>query len=216
MPPETGSRDDMTDDAYMTIGAPARAEIKVQGSRFLAFCYPARTREEALDRLKALRKEYHDATHHCFAYRLGARGEDFRTADDGEPSGTAGKPLLSAIDRRGLSDLMVVVVRYFGGTRLGVGGLARAYAAAAEAVLAAAPAETRYDRISIFLGFGHPLTPRVMRAVNAAGAAVSGSWYDSDAHLEISVRRSAAEALRRSLLEATNGAIRFEEGKRGA
>ncbi len=206
----------MTDDAYSTIGAPARAEIKVQGSRFLAFCYPVRTREEALASWKALRKEYHDATHHCFAYRLGARGEDFRTADDGEPSGTAGKPVLSAIDRRGLSDLIVVVVRYFGGTKLGVGGLARAYGAAAEAALAAAPAETRYDRVSIFLGFAHPLTPRVMRAVDAAGAAVVRSWYDSDAHLEISVRRLAAEALRRSLRDATNGAVRFEEETRGA
>ena len=202
----------MTDDAYFTIHGPSRAEIKVQGSRFLAFCYPVRTREEALAKWKALRKEYHDATHHCFAYRLGAAGEDSRALDDGEPSGTAGRPLLNAIDRRGLKDLIVVVVRYFGGTRLGVGGLARAYGAAADAALAAAPLETRYDRVSLHIGFGHPLTPRVMRVVEAAGASVVGSWYDTDAHLEISVRRSAADALRTSLQEATNGAVRFEEG----
>lgn len=122
-------------DVYYTITVQARAEIKVKGSRFIATAIPVRTKELALTALEQIRAEFYDATHNCYAYRLGHGGLDFRTADDGEPSGTAGKPMLFMLQKFDVSDVLVVVTRYFGGIKLGVGGLARAYSDSAQAVL---------------------------------------------------------------------------------
>ncbi len=116
----------MAPDHYHTICAEARLETKVQGSRFIGISLPVRTKEDAAAALKAIKKEFFDATHHCYAYRLGPGGDQFRSSDDGEPGGTGGRPILAAIERRGMSDVMVVVVRYFGGTKLGIPGLGRA------------------------------------------------------------------------------------------
>jgi uncharacterized YigZ family protein len=200
----------MTDDAYTTIARAGRAETRVLGSRFLALASPARTPGEAIGRWKEIRREYHDATHHCFAYRLGPGGGEFRSSDDGEPTGTAGRPILAVIDRRGLTDVLVVVVRWFGGTKLGVGPLARAYRDAAEAALEAVPAERRLTQAVLHVAFAHELTPGIMRAAEAAGAQITGSRYDDDAHLDLSVRSSGASALRAALVEATRGRVRFE------
>ncbi len=125
-----------TVDTHFTIRARERAEIKVRGSRFIASVAPVPAKEEAQEFLESIRKEYFDATHNCYAWRLGPSGLLFRTADDGEPSGSAGKPILFSIQKFGVSDVVLVVTRYFGGTKLGVGGLARAYAQAADEVLA--------------------------------------------------------------------------------
>lgn len=125
-----------TVDTHFTIRARERAEIKVRGSRFIASVAPVLTKEEAQDFLESIRKEFFDATHNCYAWRLGPSGLQFRTADDGEPGGSAGKPILFSIQKFGVSDVVLVVTRYFGGTKLGVGGLARAYAQAADEVLA--------------------------------------------------------------------------------
>jgi uncharacterized YigZ family protein len=122
-------------DTYCTIAGRERAEIVVKGSRFIGSIAPAKTKEEALRYIDDIRKEFYDATHNCFAYRLGAQGLNFRTADDGEPSGSAGKPILFILQKYDVSDVTLVVTRYYGGTKLGVGGLARAYSDAAEAVV---------------------------------------------------------------------------------
>ncbi len=122
-------------DEYFTIRARERAEIKVKGSRFVASVAPASGKESAVDFVNSIRKEFYDATHNCFAYRLGALGLNFRAADDGEPSGSAGKPLLFVLQKFAVSDLVLVVTRYFGGTKLGIGGLARAYSQAGESVM---------------------------------------------------------------------------------
>ena len=114
-------------DAYQSIGAPSQGLFKDNGSRFIAFAFPVETEEEVKEHVAALKKEYHDARHHCFAYRLGYKGDVWRAADDGEPSGSAGRPILGQIDSLGLSDILVVVVRYFGGIKLGIPGLIRAY-----------------------------------------------------------------------------------------
>ena len=106
----------MAPDHYRTIRAEARLETRVQGSRFIGISLPVRTKEETVAVLKAIKREFFDATHHCYGYRLGPGGEEFRSSDDGEPGGTGGRPILGAIERRGMSDVMVVVVRYFGGT----------------------------------------------------------------------------------------------------
>ncbi len=122
-------------DKYYTIAKPLRAEIKIKGSKFIASAASVNTKEDAIQFLNTIRAEFFDATHNCFAYRIGYDGMEFRAADDGEPNGSAGKPILFSIKKFDLSDIIVVVTRYFGGTKLGVGGLARAYSEATEAVL---------------------------------------------------------------------------------
>lgn len=112
-----------------------RTEIKVKGSKFIATIQRVSTKEEAIAFVDKMRAEFYDATHNCYAYRIGWKGSEFRAADDGEPSGSAGKPILLAIDKYNLQDVVVVVTRYFGGTKLGVGGLVRAYSKSAEKTL---------------------------------------------------------------------------------
>ena len=122
-------------DTYLTIGGYARAEIKIKGSRFIAEAMPVARVEAAEKEIAAVCKREFNATHHCTAYRIGPNGDVFRYNDDGEPSGTAGIPILRQIDGRSLTDTLVVVTRYFGGTKLGTGGLIRAYGDAARQVL---------------------------------------------------------------------------------
>ena len=114
-------------DSYRSIPGPAEGLFKDKGSRFISFAFPVETEEEAKGIVSDLKKKYHDARHHCYAYRLGYLGDKFRANDDGEPSSSAGRPILGQIDSRGLSDVLVVVVRYFGGIKLGIPGLIRAY-----------------------------------------------------------------------------------------
>ena len=112
--------DNIIKDTYLSIPAPAEGLFKDNGSRFIAFAYPVTTEDEVKDIVSDLKKKYHDARHHCYAYRLGHLGDRFRANDDGEPSSSAGRPILGQIDSRGLSDTLVVVVRYFGGIKLGI------------------------------------------------------------------------------------------------
>ena len=114
-------------DSYKSIHGPAEGLFKDNGSRFISFAFPVESEEEVKDIVSGLKKKYHDARHHCYAYRLGYLGDKFRATDDGEPSSSAGRPILGQIDSRGLSDTLVVVVRYFGGIKLGIPGLIRAY-----------------------------------------------------------------------------------------
>lgn len=121
-----------TPDSIQTIAGRVRIETKVRGSRFIATAIPISSREEISDVLEQIRKEFWDASHHCYAYQLSPDGADYRFFDDGEPSGSAGKPILLVLQRAELFDVLLVVTRYFGGTKLGVGGLARAYGEAAQ------------------------------------------------------------------------------------
>ena len=115
-----------TNDTYKSIAEPAEGLFKDNGSRFIALAYPVESEAEVKEIVQRLKKEYHDARHHCYAYRLGLGGEPWRANDDGEPSGSAGRPILGQIDSAGLSDILGVVVRYFGGIKLGIPGLIRA------------------------------------------------------------------------------------------
>ena len=126
-------------DFYNTIGAEAFAEHKDRGSRFLAYLFPIHTTDDFKKRLKALKEEHPKAAHHCFAYRLGFDKHNFRASDDGEPPSTAGKPILGQLDSKGVTNAAIVVVRYFGGTLLGVPGLIAAYKTAASLVLQLTP-----------------------------------------------------------------------------
>ena len=124
---------------YYTIEKPSTAEFKDRGSRFLAYAFPITSAEEFKKRIRELREEHPKAAHHCFAYRIGTDGNNFRAGDDGEPSGSAGKPIMGQIDSKELTNLAVVVVRYFGGTLLGVPGLINAYKTAASLALQLTP-----------------------------------------------------------------------------
>jgi uncharacterized YigZ family protein len=126
-------------DFYLTIEKTAVAEFKDRGSKFIGYACPAKSVIEVRDRLNEIKKEHPKATHHCYAYRVGLDGNSFRVSDDGEPSGTAGRPILGQIDSKGLVDVLVVVVRYFGGTLLGVPGLINAYKSAASLALQMTP-----------------------------------------------------------------------------
>ena len=122
-------------DQFRTISGPSQGQYKQKGSKFFAFAFPVSTEAEIKDHLAILKKQYHDARHHCFAWRLGAEMERYRVNDGGEPSGSAGNPIFGQIQSRELSNVLVVVIRYFGGTLLGVGGLINAYRSAASEAL---------------------------------------------------------------------------------
>ncbi|MCB0529283.1 MAG: YigZ family protein [Saprospiraceae bacterium] len=161
-------------DAFRTIAAPSTGEFKDRGSKFIAYAWPVREEAEALAHLEALRKEHFKARHHCYAWRLGPDGTRFRANDDGEPGGTAGRPILGQIDAFGLTDVAIVVVRYFGGTLLGTSGLINAYREAAAEALRHAEVEEKIIQDVFAFDFDYALMPDVMNEVKKLGSTCSG------------------------------------------
>ena len=149
-------------DHYFTIDRQPVAEFKDRGSKFLAYAFHIKTTNDFKEHLKELKKEHPKAVHHCFAYRLGLDGNNFRVNDDGEPSGTAGKPILAQIDSKSLTDILVVVVRYFGGTLLGVPGLINAYKTVTALVLQLTPIIQKQVEKIYRLDFGYTQINEVM------------------------------------------------------
>jgi uncharacterized YigZ family protein len=147
---------------YNTLEKPAVAEFKDKGSKFIAYSYPVEKQEDFKSRLAALKKEHPKASHHCFAYRLGTDGNNFRLSDDGEPSGTAGKPIMGQIDSKQLTNVLVVVVRYFGGTLLGVPGLINAYKTATALVLQLSPVVQKQVEADYLVQFDYTQMNEVM------------------------------------------------------
>ncbi|HBV50348.1 MULTISPECIES: YigZ family protein [Alistipes] len=192
----------MAEDTYLTLEAAAEAASRERSSKFLAYAYPVRTEEEIREHLDALRKRHFDATHHCYAWRLGPRGERYRTNDDGEPSGTAGKPILGQLLSAEVTDCLIVVVRYFGGTKLGVPGLIAAYReAAAEALAAATVVERTVDR-EIRVDFPYMAMNDVMRAIKECRPTVRAQRFDNLCTMELTIRESRAEELEERLKKA--------------
>ena len=150
-------------DFYQTIDKSGYAEYKDRGSKFLAYALPISNKEDFKNRLDSIKKEHPKATHHCFAYRMGYDGNNFRSGDDGEPSGSAGRSILSQIDSKNLSDILVVVVRYFGVTLLGVPGLINAYKTAAALALQCAHILQKPIEVNYTLQFNYPEMNEVMR-----------------------------------------------------
>jgi len=183
-----------TPDSFQTLAAPGVGEFKDRGSKFIAYAYPVRTEEEALRRLEALRKEHFKARHHCFAWRLGLDGQHFRANDDNEPSGTAGRPILGQIDAAGLTDVVVIVVRYFGGTLLGASGLIQAYRESAAEALRQAPTVEKILQEHIQVTVGYALLPDLQNAVKKCTADIlQESYADTEAYLEIGIRKSLTQ-----------------------
>ncbi len=199
----------MPPDEYLTIARPIELETKVLSSRFLSLALPIQGRADVDECLAARRKKLHDATHHCYAYRLGIDGNDYRANDDGEPNGSAGKPILAAIEKFGLTNVLVVVTRYFGGKKLGVGGLVRAYNGAAESLLVSSERITKLVLAPIHAAFPHAFVGQVMHVIEGVGAKINDTRYDEEVHLEIHVRRTLAEMLKEKLVSATSGNVRL-------
>jgi len=188
----------------------ASAEYRERGSRFIAFVRAVSSEDEARDFRAEVRRRFHDATHHVLAARLAAGTE--LLDDDGEPAGTGGRPVLDALAGSGLTDAAVVVTRYFGGTKLGTGPLARAYATAATQALASAGRRRLVQGVKLRLRFGHDDTGAVMRALDAADAVRLEETFSESAELEIGVPRTAAAGLRSVLRDSTAGRIRIAGG----
>ncbi|MBA2745975.1 MAG: YigZ family protein [Flavisolibacter sp.] len=159
-------------DFYHTIEKPSFAEYKDRGSRFLAFAFPVSTADDFKKRMKELKEAHAKAVHHCFAYRIGIDGNNFRTGDDGEPSGTAGKPILGQLDSKGLTDMAVIVVRYFGGTLLGVPGLINAYKTSTSLALQLTPIIQKPVLVKYEINFDYTLMNEVMMTVKRFGCSV--------------------------------------------
>ena len=180
-------------DAYRSIAAPAQGLFKDNGSRFIAFAYPVETEEQVKELVQALRKEYHDARHHCFAYRLGYKGDVWRASDDGEPSGSAGRPILGQIDSLGLSDVLVVVVRYFGGIKLGIPGLIRAYKTSTADALASAQIIEKIAARSFRVNFDYLSMNAVMKVLKDLDLQPSAQDFGEQCSLQVRVRLSLTD-----------------------
>ena len=185
-------------DRYDSIAAPSTGLYKDNGSKFLAFAFPVETEEQVKEHLAALRKEYFDARHHCYAYRIGHQGQLWRANDDGEPSSTAGRPILGQILSAGLSDVLVVVVRYFGGIKRGVPGLIKAYKTATADALSAAATVTKTAAETYEIAFSYEDQGRAMKTVKDMALPVVSQSFDSICRMTVRVRLTLIPAFEKA------------------
>ena len=186
-------------DTYRSIEAPSRGVYKELGSKFLAFAYPIETEEEAKRIIDEVRKEYFDARHHCYAWRIGLNGEPYRMNDDGEPSSTAGRPIYGQLLSNGLSDILVVVVRYFGGTKLGVPGLIRAYKTATQDAVANARIIEKVAGETLTVTFDYLQMNDVMKVLKDMDITPVNQQFDLRCTLTARVRLTRVEEFRKQL-----------------
>ena len=187
------------EDTYKTITGRSEGYYTEKRSKFISYAIPVRTADEAKAEVARLRKEYYDARHVCWAYMLGADRKTFRANDDGEPSSTAGKPILGQINSNGLTDILVVVIRYFGGIELGTSGLIVAYRTAASEAIGTATIEERTVDEDITVVFEYPYLNSIMRIVKEDSPAVIAQKFDMDCEMTLRIRKSEAERLRNRL-----------------
>ena len=186
-------------DSYLTIKSPSEGTYSEKRSKFLAFAMPVSSVDEVKQYVAEYQKKYYDARHVCYAYMLGAERQEFRANDNGEPSGTAGKPILGQINSNELTNILIIVVRYFGGIKLGTSGLIVAYkAAAAEAIAAAEIIEKTVDEdITVF--FEYPFMNDVMRVVKDLEPQIVSQGYDTDCSMTLRIRKDSMPQLKARL-----------------
>lgn len=187
------------DDRYKTVAGPAEGYINEKKSRFIAHIYPVRSAEEVKEIVDEHRKKYYDARHVCWAYMLGWKREDYRLNDDGEPSGTAGKPILGQINSAGLTDVLILVVRYFGGTLLGTGGLIKAYREAAADAIAHAQIVEKTVNDTIDIHFNYTLLNEVMRILKQFETVQWTQNFGESCNMRLQIRRSLSPKLKEML-----------------
>ncbi|MFR9649931.1 MAG: YigZ family protein [Rikenellaceae bacterium] len=183
----------MAEDTYKTICEPCNTVLRERSSKFLSYAYPVETEEQIKEHLATLRKKYYDATHHCYAWRLGFRGEHSRANDDGEPSSTAGKPILGQLLSFDVTNCLIVVIRYFGGTKLGVAGLIETYRESAAQVLSESQIEQRtIDRV-FRVEFSYMAMNSVMKLVKEIEPRIIAQQFDNLCVMELAIREGDAE-----------------------
>jgi len=182
-------------NTYKTIIAPTEGIYKEKGSKFLSFAIPVSSADEVKEIVKNYRKEYYDSRHVCYAYMLGADRKEFRANDDGEPSGTAGRPILGQINSRELTNILVIVVRYFGGILLGTGGLVVAYKEATTDALDQAEVIEKTVDESISIVFDYVLMNEVMRIIKDTNAQISSQNFEDQCAMQLSIRKQDAVLL---------------------
>ena len=188
----------MTDE-FKTIKSTGEGFYSEKRSKFLAFAHHVETIDEVKELLDTYRKKYYDARHVCYAYMLGAERTEFRANDDGEPSSTAGKPILGQINSNELTDILIVVVRYYGGVNLGTSGLIVAYREAAADAIAHCTVETRQVEEVVSYSFAYPMMNDVMRIVKDMAPRIVSQTYDNTCEIRLAIRKSEAEQLRQRL-----------------
>lgn len=176
-------------DSYKTISRPSTGIYKELGSKFLSFAYPVSNEEEVKEIINTLKKDYHDARHHCYAYRIGPEGELWRANDDGEPSSSAGRPILGQLLSYQLSDVLVVVVRYFGGTKLGIPGLIKAYKSAASDAIEKGEVVCKTAMRSISITYDYIRMNDIMKFIRDFSAQIEEQQFDNLCKIRIKVRR---------------------------
>ena len=191
----------MNSDKYKTIKEKAIGEgyYSEKRSKFLAFAHHVDSVEEALELVKEYRKKYYDARHCCYAYRVGFDGTEFRANDDGEPSSTAGKPILGQIDSNGLTNTFICVIRYYGGINLGTGGLIVAYREAAADALANSEIEEKFIEEEVTYSFSYPMMNAVMRIIKDMNPRIISQVFDNTCEVTLSIRKGKADELRTRL-----------------
>ena len=198
-------------DEYQTIGDVVRAKTKVEGSIFIATAVPVDSEEEAKGSIRKTCKEFFDATHNCFAFRVKSdQGESERFSDAGEPRGTAGMPILSAIQSENLFCVLVVVTRYFGGVKLGTGGLSRAYRQSAQSALQKAGRVKRWITSQMTLSYPVSTVGKVNQVFAKYGVRFKNQGYENGPTARVEVRKSLLDELKKALIEATNGQVEFK------
>jgi uncharacterized YigZ family protein len=208
--PQSVVNEQTENDVYYTLGRTARFETKVKGSRFIGYAAPAVSGEIAAKLVESMQRQFHDARHHCFAFRVGlGRNALYRISDGGEPSGTAGRPILEAIDRRNLTDTVCVVTRYFGGTKLGTGGLARAYGECAAGTLDNGEITEHHISVTVRILFGCELTGRVMTLIQKTGCRIEKGDFQAQTRIHLRIRKSVEERFIQDLINVTSGKIQF-------
>ena len=183
------------EDTYKTISRPSEGIFKDKGSKFIAFAYPVSSEEEIKEIVQSLKKEHHAARHHCYAWRLGSEKLLFRANDDGEPSSTAGKPILGQIQSFDLTDILIVVVRYFGGTLLGVSGLINAYKSAAFEAINQAEIITKLVEKKILVEFGYDVMNEVMKVFKDEKLTQIDPTFDLKCQIKTTIRLSDLERI---------------------
>lgn len=194
----------MTDDTYFSFESISEGLYKEKGSKFLAFAYPVETEEEIKELIEGLRKKYYDARHHCYAWILGREKNQFRANDDGEPNHSAGDPILGQLRSNNLTNALIVVVRYFGGTKLGVGGLINAYKTAASDAIANNRLIEKVLMKNILLTFEYLDMNEVMGVIKDFGADIKEQQFDNVCSIKLSVREKNTAALQSKLKGITS------------
>ncbi len=211
IPPDTPFRIDPP-DSFLTLASPTESELKVQRSRFLALAFPVRTEQEVQVRLSETARRYHDSRHVCYGYKLGVGKDSIsRRSDDGEPSGTAGEPILVAIGKLELTDVLVVVVRYFGGVKLGTGGLARAYGQAGAMALAAAEILEVHLGREFVIRFPYSQEKSIRRLLETRGGRLVDQQYGEAVSWRIWLAHSVWRGFAEALTELTAGSVDLGE-----